>query len=385
MNKTMRHLWAVALAFVLAAPAARAAIPCPIEFGSVRPESGASAYSGHSFANGVAMALDQIAEKGGIAGCKVNIIAYDSQSQPGTAATLARRLVFSDHVPFVLGSSMSVESLAMLEVTETAQVPLYVASAASAKITNQGFKWVWRQSVVDVIAARALTKFVANELGWKKVAVAYENSDYGRPTWQNVIRPSLEQLGVSVTTAEAITSGDSDFSSQLLRMRDSGAQGIIYWGYLKEASILLQENQQLKINLSIAGGTGIVYPSFVKLLSPETQDATTLYGVSQFVPSTDDPQQKAWVDAYRSRFGIEPDVTSLDAYDMMFVLKKAIEAAGSMDPDKLQAALGRVHYTGVGGSISFDDTGQARRAVEIVKLTAKSGPGFSVVKVIPAD
>jgi branched-chain amino acid transport system substrate-binding protein len=381
----MRLLAALGVAAMLAGPAARAAIPCPIEMGSVRPESGASAYSGRSFANGVAMALDRIQQEGGIAGCKVDIIAYDSQSQPGTAATLTRRLLFSDHVPFVLGSSMSVESLAMLEVTETAQVPLYVASAASAKITNQGFKWVWRQSVVDVIAARALARYVGTELGWKKVAVAYENSDYGRPTWQTVIRPALEQLGVTVTTAEAITSGDSDFSSQLLRIRDSGAQGIIYWGYLKEASILVQENQQLKIDLPIAAGTGVVYPSFVKLLSPETQDATTLYGVSQFIPATDDPQQKAWVDAYRARFGIEPDVTALDAYDMMFVLKKAIEAAGSMDADKLQAALRTVQYTGVGGPISFDDTGQARRAVEIVKLTPKAGPGFSVVKIIPAD
>jgi branched-chain amino acid transport system substrate-binding protein len=362
---------------------AAAAVSCPIELGSVRPESGSAAYSGRSLANGIQMALDKINAAGGIAGCQVKIIAYDSQSQPGTAATLARRLVFSDHVPLVLGSSMSVESLAMLEVTENAGIPLYVASSASAKITNQGYKFVWRQSVVDIIAARALMRYVVETLGWKKVAIAYENSDYGRPTYQNVLKPTLESLGATVTTAEAMSTGDSDFSSQLLRMRDSGAQGIVYWGYLKEASILLAENQQLKIDLPIAGGTGIVYPSFLALLSPEVQAATNLVAVSQFVPASDDPQQRAWIDAYREKFHIEPDVTSLDAFDMMSVLKLAIEQAGSMEPDALQAAFRKVSYVGVGGPISFDDAGQAQRSVEIVRMTPKDGPGFKVEAIIP--
>lgn len=364
---------------------AEAAVKCPLKLGSIRPESGSAASNGNSLINGMALALEEINAKGGIAGCQVQIVSYDSQSVPVNAATLTRRLVSQDGVPFVIGAPMSVESLAMMEVTENAGIPLYVPSAASAKITNQGFKWVWRQSVIDSLSAEALVTYVTRDLGWKKVAIAYENSDLARPTFQNTLGPKLVAAGATVVAAEAIGSGDSDVSGQLLRIRDTKPDGIVFWGYLKEGALLARQNQQLKLNLPIAGGTGVVYPEFLNILPADVQAATTLYAVTQFVWTTDDPKQKAWIATYKGKYNKEADVTAIDSYDAMFVLKKAIEAAGSMDPEALQSALKKVSYEGVGGQISFDETGQARRDMTIVQLTPKDGPGYRIVKTISAS
>jgi len=289
-----------------------------------------------------------------------------------------------DEVPLIVGAPMSVESLAMMEVTDTAEIPLYVPSAASAKITNQGSQWVWRQSVVDSLSAQALVTFVTKDLKWKRVAIIYENSDLARPAFQNTLKPGVEAAGATLVAAEALTAGDSDVSSQLLRIRDAKADGIIFWGYLKEAALLARQNQELKINLPIAAGTGVVYPEFLKILPPEIQAATTLYAVTQFIWTTNDPAQRSWVDAYKKAYGRDADVTAIDAYDSGFVLKQAIESAGSLEPNALQKAFRTVKYQGVGGPISFDAKGQARRDVTIVKLTPKDGPGFAVVKMIPS-
>jgi branched-chain amino acid transport system substrate-binding protein len=359
-----------------------AAIPCPIRIGSVRPQSGGMAQIGQSLANGLQMGLDKVQADGGIAGCKVELVVYDSQSVPTNAATLTRRLINQYGLNLILSSPISVEALAMLEITENAGIPLYVPSAASAKITGQGYKFVWKQSMTDAIAAAAMAKYIATDLSWKKVGVIYENSDYGKPTYVNVLKPGLQAGGVTVVSEDAIAPGDVELSSQLLRAKDQGADGILFWGHAKEGAILLRQNQQLGVKLPIAADTGIVYPEFLQLLPADIQAATNLVAPAQFVWTTQDPAQRAWIEAYKARFGRNPDVTAIDGYDAVFLLKQALEAAGTMDPDAVRQAIGAVSFQGVGGHIAFDPNGQARRPLQIVKLTPKDGPGFLVIKTI---
>lgn len=355
-------------------------IECPLRLGSVRPETGQGASFGQSLANGLAMGFDEVNAQGGILGCDVEVVSYDSQSVPANAATLTQRLITQDNVPLVIGSSISTESLAMMEITENAQVPLYVPSAASEKITNQGYDWVWRQSVIDRSAASLFAEYIANDLGWKSIGAIYENTDYGKIPVQEVLKSKLEESGAELTLAEAFNPGDADLSGQLLRISDAGVDGLVYWGHEKEAATLLKQNQQLGIDLSIAGNTGIVYPAFLELLPADVQANTELVAVSQFVWTTNDPQQLEWIERFRDRFGKDPDVTSMDGYDAAFVLKKAFEAAGSTENTALQKALNEVEYQGVGGYISFDETGQAVRSLVIAELTPKDEEGFRVIK-----
>ena len=359
---------------------AQGKISCPIKIGSVRPESGGGASFGQSLARGLEMGIQEVNTKGGIGGCQVQLIAYDSQSLPANAATLTNRLINQDRVSLVLGSSISTETLAMMEITENAAFPLYVPSAASARITNQGAKWVWRQSVIDLSAVRLFAQFIAKDLGYKRVGAIYENTDYGRAPVQEVLKPELEKYGSKLVLAEAFNVGDPDISSQLLRLRDAGVDGIVYWGHEKEGALLVRQNIQLGINLRIAGNTGIVYPAFLDLLSPEEQAKTNLVAVTQFVWTNKDPAQTEWKAKFRTRYGRDPDVTSMDGYDAVFVIKSAIEAAGSVDSEALKKAFSAVRFDGVGGSISYDTTGQAMRPLMIVKLTPKTGLGFEVVK-----
>ena len=361
---------------------AQSAMKCPLQLGTVYPQSGAVASVGQSLGRGLKMGFDEINTKGGIAGCKVELVAYDSQSQPANAATLAQRVLFQDRVKLVIGSASSLEVLAMMEITENAGVPLYVPSAASAKITGQGAKWVWRQSVTDLAAAKVMGEYLVNDAKWKRIAIVFENSDYGKIPVQQVVIPTIKAAGGEVVTSEAVNVGDVDLSSQLLRARDAKADGVLFWGHDKEGALLVKQNQQLGLNFKLAGNTGIVYAPFLDLLAADVQKNTDLIAVTQFVWTTQDPEQMAWIERYKKLTGREPDATAIDSYDATYLLKKVIETAGSLEPEPIKKALSSVNHDAVGGSISFDETGQAKRPLVMVKLTDKSGGGFAVIRTI---
>ncbi len=350
-----------------AAPAAPKADATPLKLGVVGPQSGGASAYGLALVAGLRMGFEEINAAGGIMGRKVELIAYDSQSTPTTAATLARKLISEDKVPILFGSASSLEALAMMEVTENAKLPLYVPSAASQKITSQGYQWVWRQSTIDTEFAKGLVQYAADTLKWKKVAALYENTDYGKPPMEVVVN-EFKKRGVDMVMQEAFNVGDPDLSAQLLRLRDARADGYVFWGHYQEGALVVKQNVQLGLNLKIFGNSGPVYPAFLDLLDANAKKSSDFLASCQFVWTDDDPKQQAWVKKFKEKYGKDPDVTAMDSYDAAFIIKAVIEKAGGTDPAKVQATLREIKYDGVGGPISFDSTGQAKRTVVIVKL-----------------
>lgn len=361
------------------------AFRCPIRLGFVRAYSGPGALFGQSLDKGVQMGFAEINADGGVRGCKVDLISYDTQSMPSNAASLTRRLIIRDHVPLIIISSPSPEVVAAGGIAESMHVPLYAPSAASAKITSLGFKWVWAQSLIDTAGAKAIADYVVQKVGWKRIGLIYENTDYARPSAQETLVPALKQLGAEVVANEAFNVGDVDLSAQLLRAKDAGAQGLIYWGNDKQGAVLTKQNQLLGIKLPIAGNTSLVYPAYLDLLPPDIQAETKLFAVGQFLWTSQVPKEAKWVKDFEARYQADPDLTAREGYDGAYVLKKVIESAPDLSPAALNNGIRAVQYNGIGGSISFDSTGRAHRPQMIVELTPKNGPGFRVVENIPAQ
>jgi branched-chain amino acid transport system substrate-binding protein len=361
------------------------AFHCPIRLGFVRAYSGPGALFGQSLDKGVQMGFDEINAAGGVRGCKVDLISYDTQSMPSNAASLTRRLIISDRVPLIIISSPSPEVIAAGSIAESMHVPLYAPSAASAKITSLGFKWVWAQSLIDTAGAKAIADYVVRKLNWKQIGVIYENTDYAKPSAQETLIPALKRLGAEVVANEAFNVGDVDLSAQLLRAKDAGAQGLIYWGNDKQGAVLTKQNQLLGIRLPIAGNTSLVYPAYLDLLPPNIQAETRLFAVGQFLWTSQVPAQAKWVKHFEARYHVDPDLTAREGYDATYLLKKVIESAPNLSPAVLNNGIRNIQYDGIGGSISFDSTGRAHRPQMIVELTPKSGPGFQVVENIPAQ
>ncbi|MCC7104089.1 MAG: ABC transporter substrate-binding protein [Chloroflexi bacterium] len=342
-----------------------------IQIGVVAPQSGGTSAYGLSLVNGLKLAQEEINAAGGPNGRKIDLVIYDSQSTPTTAASLTQKLVFQDKVPLVIGSASSLETLAMMEITENNKIPLYVPSSASPKVTNQGYKWVWRQSLPDNVTAVAMGNYIAKNLGWKRVAALYENTDYGKPPVE-IASDTLKKQGIEVLNLEAFNVGDTDLSAQLLRIRDAKPDGVIMWAHYQEGALALKTIQQLGLNLKVISNQGLVYPAFLELLPSGVGEG--MMAVTQFVWTNPDPKLQEYVKKFKAKYGSDPDVTALDAYDGLSVVAEAIKKAGGTDAAKLQEAFRTIKYDGVGGPISYDQNGQAVRsalAVQIEKHTFK--------------
>jgi branched-chain amino acid transport system substrate-binding protein len=350
-----------------------------IQVGVVAPQSGGTSAYGLSLVNGLKLAQEEINAAGGPNGRKIDLVVYDSQSTPTTAASLTQKLVFQDKVPLVIGSASSLETLAMMEITENNKIPLYVPSAASPKVTNQGYKWVWRQSLPDNVTAVAMGNYIAKNLGWKRVAALYENTDYGKPPVE-VASDTLKKQGVEMLNLEAFNVGDTDLSAQLLRIRDARPDGVIMWAHYQEGALALKTIQQLGLNLKVISNQGLVYPAFLELLPSGVGEG--MMDVTQFVWTNPDPKLQEFVKKFKGKYGSDPDVTALDAYDGLSVVAEAIKKAGGTDAAKLQDAFRTIKYDGVGGPISYDQNGQAVRSALAVQI---ENHAFKVVGQAPTQ
>ncbi len=323
--------WAVGLAVLAAAVllrpgAGKASQTCPIRIGFVRAYSGKGAVYGQSLDRGVQMGFDEINASGGVCGCDVQLITYDSQSVPANTSALTRRLIMKDKVPLIIASSPSTEIFAAEEITEAMGVPLYAPSAPSSRLTGQGYSWIWCQSLVDTSAATALADYIVNKKGWRRIGVIYENSDYAKPTVEKALVPRLNRLGAQVVAKEAFNAGDADLSAQLLRVRDAGAEALLYWGHEKEAAILTKENQSEQVRLPLAGNTAVVYPAYLALLPADIQAETKLIAIGQFLWSSDAPKDRKFVQAF------EDEISRDSRRDRPRRLRRSLSSeAGSLD------------------------------------------------------
>ena len=186
------------------------------------------------------------------------------------------------------------------------------------------------------MAAAKMAKFAVEGLKLKRMAIIHDQMDYGR-TGADVIEETLKNYGIKVLARESFRLGDKDFSGQLLKVRESGAEGVFVWGIYGEVARLMKQAKELGIRFVLLASDAQAYPDYIKLAGPEVAEGT--YSEVVWVATDPDPAVQAFIRNYKARFGEEPDPGAALAYDTVHVLAKAIERAGGLDRTKIRDAL----------------------------------------------
>ncbi|MCA1959467.1 MAG: ABC transporter substrate-binding protein [Desulfomonile sp.] len=151
--------------------------------------------------------------------------------------------------------------------------------------------------------------------------------------------------------------GTTDFSMGLLEAKKQNAQVIIIWMDMPESAILLKQWHDMKIP-ALPFGTIIAaaeQPGFWKATDGKGEYCLANVVNAGNAPSTATPWTMKFFDAYTAKYGVEPEgYGTSSSYMAVYVLKDAIERAGSLDPDKVAEALGKTDMMGVYGRIRFD-------------------------------
>jgi len=364
-KKSLRILILVAVVLVIAAVVVVTQLSrteSAIVIGVVGARTGDNAALGEKQANGAKLAVEEINANGGVRGTELVLALEDSQGLPAQAVACLDKLIYRENVLAVIGDCQSSPTLAMLPVIAKAEIPL-LAHGTSLSITQQNNPWVYRTRANDVVKFSSLVGFLVDEMNFSKIAVFHDSADYGIGGADAIIG-GLAERSMEVVANESWTPGDKDFSSQLINIRNTKPDVVIFIGPMVDMGLAMKQARQIGIEAQFAGGAGIESETTVGAAAGAAEGLIFAAG---FISSNPDSKVQSFVSSFEEHFGYKPDDFAATGYDSIYLLAAAIEEAGT-DPADIRDALANLEYQGVEGTFDFDSVGEGLHTMAYGKV-----------------
>ena len=330
----------------------------PIVIGVVGARTGDNAGLGEMQGYGAQLAANEINAAGGVLGRPIEIILEDSQGIPAQAVAALNKLIYRDNAVAIVGDNQSSPCLAMLPVIAKAGIPI-LPHGTALNICQQGNPWVFRTRANDDVKFGALAEFLVGE-GYSRIAVLHDSADYGIGGIGSIRTALGDQADSLIVADETFTPGDKDFSSQLLKIKNSNPDVII--GPMTDMGLAMKQARQMGIDVQFAGGAGIEGQTTLDAAGGAGEGLIFAAG---FISANPDPQVVSFVESFLEiSGGKSPDDFAATGYDAVYIIKEAIELAGSTDEDALQEALRNLEYKGVEGVFDFDEVGEGLHSMQ---------------------
>lgn len=356
----------IAAAMVMAGIGATAAAQSVPIIGIVEL-SGAGATAGVNFDNGVKLAVKEINAGGGILGRKIQYTALDSQTQPGVAKGLAAKAVDQD-VPLVIGPVFSGSILVSMNETRRAEVPNIIGGEAAA-ITQQGNPYVFRASFTQAAAMPKVARYLSENLKAKTLAVIYVNNDFGKGG-RDMINKAVDAKGIKVTADISTDQGQVDFSSAVLKAKQSNADALFVYSNEEESARLLKELRKQGYDKPIVGETTLANDKVIELAGEAANGVIAHVGLTADAPN---PTVQAFAQRYQAEYKVKADHNAMKGYIGMHVARAGFEKVGKIDPKAFAKTMHGISisadkYPGVLFDVTYDDKGDLDRESFFVKV-----------------
>lgn len=350
--------------------AAAAAPDEPIYIGVSGPLTGPNARYGEQWKKGFDLALEEINGAGGIEGRPLEYIFEDSQSDPKQSVLVAQKFVADPRIIVELGDFSSGASMAASPIYQRGGLVQFGFTNSHPDFTQGGGDYTWSNSVTQAQASPALADYTVDELGLKKLAVFYLNTDWGKTTY-DLFAARAEELGAEIVTSEAYLAEEKDFRSALTSARDADPDSVVLISYQADGALIAQQLRQLGLEVPIVGSSSLQSPDFLELGGPAVEG---VFIRGQFLPTDPRPEVKSVVDRYVAKYNETPDFFAIHAYDTIRLLAQAIEIGGPTR-EGVHAALPQLKDVPsvIYGSANFDVDTRRVQDPQFVDLQVKDG------------
>lgn len=366
-----------------------------VRIGNIIPLSGPSASVGQQGRNAREMAVDEINAAGGIkslGGTKLEMFYADSESKPEKGVSEAERMINTEKVHLLTGCWNSAVTYPTTAVAERYGIPFVVPVSVADKITEQGFKTVFRIAAKDSWWTRdqfAFLKDIQEEFKTeiKTLAFVYENGDWGKG-FAGQWRALAEKNGYKIVLDEPYPSTTTDLSPVVQKIRRARPDALMLVSNAADAILLTNTLADYKVKLKaiIASGGGHADPSFLKATG---SNARYLFDIVEWETDVNKPGVKEINEKFKARYGYNLAGEAVDAYIAMYVIKDALERAGSLDPMKIREALAKTNLRSGPAmiasydAIEFDATGQNKHAALSIVQINDLGNGLERITLWP--
>lgn len=323
------------------------------KIGGIGPTTGDAAIYGTAVKNGIQLAVDEINAAGGINGKQIEYKFEDDQADSEKSVN-AYNTLKDWGMQMLLGTVTSTPCTAV--AAKTSEDNLFQLTPSGSAVQSIEGDNAFRVCFSDPNQGTASAQYIGENGLAEKVAVIYNSSDVYSSGIYNTFATEAKNQPFEVVSAEAFTEDSkTDFSVQLQKAKDAGADMVFLPIYYTEASLILTQAAGMDYAPTFFGCDGLD-----GLLAVEGFDTSLAEGVmllTPFAADADDEQTKAFVSAYEEKYGETPIQFAADAYDGMYIIKTAAEKAGitpDMDAsaicDALKAAMTEITYDGLTGS-----------------------------------
>jgi len=351
----------------LALFAAPALAQTPIKIIGLVELSGTGATSGTNFDNGAKLAVKEINAAGGILGRQVQYTSSDTQSNPGVAKALAQKAV-DDGAYVVMGPVFSGSILVSMEETRRAEIPNFTGGEASA-ITQKGNPYIFRTSFTQASAMPKVARYIKNGLKARTVDVMWVNNDFGKGGRDMIVK-SLEAEGIKVGADISTDPGQVDFSSAVLKAKQSNGDALFVYTNEEESARALRELRKQGYAKPVVGETTLTSQKVIELAGEAANGAVAHVGLSADAPLA---PIKAFDAAFQREYRAKADHNGLKGYSGIYFVKVITERIGKVDGKAFAAAMKGAKISvkdnpGVLMDVTFDQNGDLDRESFLSKV-----------------
>ena len=342
------------------------------KIGGIGPVTGAAAVYGLAVKNGAQIAVDEINADGGINGYQIEFNFQDDEHDSEKSVN-AYNTLKDWGMQVLMGTVTSAPCVAVADKTNADNMFQITPSGSSVECAQNPN--VFRVCFSDPDQGAASATYIAENKLAEKIAVIYDSSDvYSSGIYEKFAAEAANQ-GLEIVDAEAFTAdSNKDFSTQLQKAKDAGADLVFLPIYYTEASLILKQADTIGYAPKFFGCDGM--DGILQVENFDTKLAEGLMLLTPFAADAQDELTQKFVTSYKENYGETPIQFAADAYDAIYAIKAAMEEADitpetsvSDTCDKMKEAMLKIKVNGLTGEdMTWTEDGEPHKAPKAVKV-----------------
>jgi branched-chain amino acid transport system substrate-binding protein len=307
---------------------------------------------------------------------KLDFIYEDSESKAESATAAALKLITQDEVLAIIGPQASVEAVPAGEVCNANSTPM-ISPWSTNPDTTKDRPYVFRACFLDPFQGPVAANFVTEEFKAKKAAVLYDiASDYPKGLAE-FFKAAFEKVHGpgSVVAFETFTTKDTDFSAQLTKIINSGADVLFTPQYYSEVALIVKQAHELGWKKPIMGSDSWGSADLINLCGA---DCNGLFFSTHYAAAGAKGATKEFIDKFQAKYGYVPDDVGALTWDAMRLMVLAIQNTGGLtgkidkDREAIKNQLAQIKdFDGITGKMTFTPEGDPIKCAVVVKISDK--------------
>jgi len=330
-----------------------------IKIGVIAPLTGEGATYGAAMRRGIDLGIEEINNKGGINGRKIQAIYEDDKLSPKEGINAFNKIARIQKIPVIIGSAASRVTLAIAPFAEKNKVVLLSPISTTDRLKDAG-DYIFRNVPPNSYQGRTAAHFIREELKKERAAIFNKNDEYGTDLSEGFKEVFLS-LGGRIVLQESYDPGQRDFKSNLIKIKSTQPDVIYFPGNYEESGIILKQAKELGIDAIFVGGDGSYSPELLKIAGKSAEGS---YYTLMALPQVESDLIRNFKENFRKKYGEEPGVYDAYSYDALMIIVEAIKIGG-YNSEGIKKALYSIEYKGVTGLTKFDEYGEVDKPYAI--------------------